>query len=115
MLLLIYGGAYLYRPLHYDLNSRELVIHRPLNPVVIPREDIEGVQLVDATEMKGTIRIFGVGGLFGYYGQFLNSRLGSMTWYATRRNKMVLLHTRDNTKIVLSPDEPEVFVSQFLF
>ena len=63
--------------------------------------------------MYGVIRTFGVGGLFGYYGQFYNSKIGSMTWYATRQNNTVLVRTIDNKNIVLTPDEPEKFVANF--
>ena len=36
-----------------------------------------------------------------------------MTWYATRRNKAVLVTTISDKKIVLTPDEPEQFVGAF--
>ena len=57
--------------------------------------------------------MFGVGGLFGYYGNFVNSTLGSMTWYATRRDKAVLITTLENKKIIVTPDSPEEFVASF--
>ena len=46
-------------------------------------------------------------------GKFANTKVGNMTWYATRRNKTVLLKTIDNKKIILTPDEPEKFVANF--
>lgn len=36
-----------------------------------------------------------------------------MKWYATRRNKTVLVSTVNNVKIILTPDEPEKFVAEF--
>ncbi len=62
--------------------------------------------------MKWTIRTFGVGGLFGYYGEFVNWKLGNMTWYATRRDKTVLIETVDDKKLIVTPDEPEAFIKQ---
>jgi hypothetical protein len=112
-LLFVYMTAYIYRPLNYELNGEALIINRPLKRVIIPRQDIEYVEPMDDDAMKGTIRLFGVGGFFGYYGVFVNSRQGRMTWYATRKNNMILVKTRSNEKIVLTPDEPVDFLRQF--
>jgi hypothetical protein len=35
-----------------------------------------------------------------------------MTWYATRRDNTIFIETVDDKKIVVTPDEPEVFISQ---
>ena len=69
------------------------------------------VELLDKERLNGSIRTFGVGGLFGYWGRFANSKIGVMTWYATRRDNAVLITKFNNKKIVLTPDEPELFVS----
>jgi hypothetical protein len=79
--------------------------------VHIDRNQIKSVELLDKEQLAWVFRTFGVGGLFGYYGKFANTKLGSMTWYATRRNKTVLIETLDNKKIILTPDEPEKFVA----
>lgn len=112
ILLLTYFGVLLFRPISYTLSKAELVIIRLINNIKIEINNIEKVELLDDTKLKGTIRIFGVGGLFGYWGKFHNSKIGTMNWYATRRNKMVLITTIDNKKIVLTPDEAELFVSE---
>jgi hypothetical protein len=36
-----------------------------------------------------------------------------MTWYATRRNNVVLVTTIHQKKIILTPNEPEKFVTAF--
>ena len=64
-------------------------------------------------KLSWAVRIFGVSGLFGYWGKFSNTKLGSMTWYSTRRNNAVLITTIYNKKIVLTPNEPEKFVTEF--
>jgi hypothetical protein len=110
-LLAIYLITYGFRPVNYQINTALLIIHRPISDVKIDRSVITGVELLDKEQTKWSFRTFGVGGLFGYYGKFFNSKIGSMTWYATRRDKMVLIRTSDNRKIVLTPDEPERFVA----
>ena len=112
-LLLIYFSAYAFRPGNYTLATDKLIVHRPLTNVNINRSEIKSVEQIDKEKLEQTIRTFGVGGLFGYFGKFANKKLGSMTWYATRRNKAVLISTVDNKKIVLTPDNPEEFVANF--
>ncbi len=36
-----------------------------------------------------------------------------MTWYATRRNKAVLVQTIGDKKIFITPNDPEQFVADF--
>ena len=76
--------CYLYAPQSYEVTDTELIIRRKLKDVIIPISDIKEVKLVDDQEMKGLIRTFGVGGLFGYYGKFYSTSFGSMTFYATQ-------------------------------
>lgn len=114
ILLLIYLIVFLFRPICYNITDESLVIHRPLTDIKIDLKDIKNVELLDKERLKWTIRTFGVGGLFGYWGRFANSKIGVMTWYATRRDKAVLITTFNNKKIVLTPDEPELFVSNII-
>lgn len=113
-LLLIYFIAFAFRPINYEVLTDKLIIHRTLSNVNIDRNQIASVELLDKEKIKWSIRTFGVGGLFGYYGKFANAKIGSMTWYATRRNKTVLVKTITNKKIILTPDEPEKFVANFV-
>jgi hypothetical protein len=104
--------VFLYRPLYYKITDDVLFIHRLSSGIKINLKNIKNVQLIDKERLNGTIRIFGVSGLFGYWGKFHNNKIGTMTWYATRRNKMVLITTIDDKKIVITPDEAELFVSE---
>jgi hypothetical protein len=110
-LFLIYFISFAFSPINYEVSAQHLSIHRLLIDVNIDRNQIKSVELLDKEKLGWVFRTFGVGGLFGYYGKFANTKLGSMTWYATRRNKTVLIVTLDNKKIILTPDEPEKFVA----
>lgn len=109
--LLIYGLSYAFRPTGYSVTAEELVVHRPIGKVRIKRSDIQSAEAVDPAEVSGSIRTFGVGGLFGYYGRFANFNLGRMTWYATRRDRTVLVRAAQGRKIVLTPDDREGLVA----
>lgn len=113
VLLLIYLIAFAFRPISYNVTADKLIIHRLFVDVKIDRNKIKSVELLDRDKMGLAIRTFGVGGLFGYYGKFANTKLGSMTWYATRRDKTVLVQTVGNKKIILTPDNPDKFVAGF--
>jgi hypothetical protein len=54
--------------------------------------------------------LFGNGGLFGYYGRFRTTKLGSCTWYVTDRSKAVVVVT-DAKTIVLSPADTTGFLA----
>jgi hypothetical protein len=112
MIIAIYLVCYAYRPIHYVVTKENLIIHRPLKDVSLGREQIASVVVLDDEMLRWTFRTFGVGGLFGYFGKFANSKLGSMTWYATRRRKTVLIKTIDDKSIIVTPDEAADFVNQ---
>ena len=107
--LLIYGLAFAFRPAGYVVTADEVIISRPLWDVHIKRADIRRVAALPARDLSASIRLFGVGGLFGYYGKYTNSALGRTTWYATRRDTPVLVETADNKKFILTPNDPNSF------
>jgi hypothetical protein len=113
LLMIIYLICLLLKPLNYEITGNELIIRRLIKSVHIDRSDIESLELLDKSKLRGTVRTFGVGGLFGWYGKFANSQLGDMTWYVTRRDKIVLINIKDGKKILISPDEAVAFLTEF--
>jgi hypothetical protein len=112
-LLLIYLIVFAFRPIDYDIINNTIIIHRLLGNVEIERKDIKSIELINNKKLRWSLRIFGVGGLFGYFGRFTNMKLGRMTWYATRRDTPILIITNNNTKIIITPNDPEKFISDF--
>lgn len=110
----IMGVAYAWAPQHYEIHPDKVVVARLIGKVDIPRKSITHVSLPGKLAMKGTLRTFGVGGFFGYYGRFYNSTLGKMTWYVTHRSQLVLLAV-EGRKIMVSPDDVSLFVGQLGF
>ncbi|OJV12329.1 MAG: hypothetical protein BGO21_06150 [Dyadobacter sp. 50-39] len=111
ILVVTYGAAYIYHPINYTLTDQDLIIHRPVSDVRYPRDTFELVERIPKENLKFTIRTFGVGGLWGYYGKFYNSVYGKMTWYLTRRDQLVLIKTTDKKTILLSPDDIDSFLT----
>ena len=111
--LAIYIITYGFSTKYYQLTPDAVIIRRLFGNVKIKRSEITSIEIVEKENMGWIMRIFGVGGLFGYWGRFSSSKLGSMTWYATRKNKIVLITKINNKKIVITPDEAEQFISDF--
>jgi hypothetical protein len=82
-----------------------LIIVRPIKRIIIPLADIKEVRLLNKEELGTLIRMFGSGGLFGYYGTFKSTRMGKLKLYTTRRNNRIMLTTVDEERILISPDD----------
>ncbi len=105
--------AYAYSPQRYSVLDRAIVIERLIGNVRIPLDALSEVRAAAPDDIRGNIRLFGSGGLFGYYGLFRNSKLGKSSWYVTNRGKIVVVVTQNKTAL-FSPDDPEGFVSAVL-
>ena len=112
-LFVISVGVFIFRPISYTITDQDVIINRLLKSVIINRKDIQNVEILDKDFAKRTVRTFGVGGMWGYFGKFIHDIVGAMTWYVTRRDKMVLLRLLDGRRVVLSPDDLEGFVNNF--
>jgi Bacterial PH domain len=113
ILFLIYVIGYLFAPRNYSITADTVLINRPLTNIKIKKSDIKSVDIIERNKISKAWRIFGVGGLFGYYGRFWNSEMGSMTFYATRTADAILIQTHADNKIILTPDEPEAFLRYY--
>jgi hypothetical protein len=110
LLFAVFVVAYLFRPLSYTVTNDSLIIQRLAGNIHISKSSITEVRVIQKNEMNGSIRTFGVGGLFGYYGNFLHPKLGVMKWYVKRMDRLVLI-TTDSGKLLLSPDNVEGLIN----
>jgi len=97
--------TWLYATKSYTITHDELVINRPGGDRKIELSEIDSVRTVEKDEIGTMIRTFGNGGLFGYYGKFYSSKLGSMTLYATQSRNRVLIKTIHGSQIMITPDD----------
>lgn len=105
LLVVIIIGSWLYAPKSYTVGKTDLTINRPIGKVNINLADISQVRSVSDTEMRGTIRTFGVGGLFGYFGKYYTPGIGHITFYATQRTNKILIVNKKGKKFILTPDD----------
>ena len=111
LFLFILIAAWMYRPVKYVVDEGNLVIERPVRSKIISLRSIVSIRRVKNAELGTLIRMWGSGGLFGYYGKFRSTRMGRMTLYATNRANRVLIETDDGDLILISPEHPERFIN----
>lgn len=97
--------SYLYAPTSYTLEADNLIINRSASNKIIKLSNIINVREVSKDEMKGSIRTFGNGGLWGYYGKYHNTKLGNITLYTTQWKNYILIETKEKRKIIITPDD----------
>ncbi|HEX3126953.1 MAG TPA: PH domain-containing protein [Thermoanaerobaculia bacterium] len=92
----------------YELEPNVLLVRRLLWSTKIPLDNLTNAW-ADETAMKGSLRLFGNGGLFVFAGLFTNRKLGRYRAFATQpRNSVVLKFT--NRTVVVTPDRPVEFL-----
>ena len=108
--LVVIVVSFAYSPRGYILSGRSIVVRRLAGPARVALDDVREVRRATADDLRGCIRLWGSGGLFGYYGLFSSSELGKFTEYATSRNNAVIVITGTKT-VIFSPDDVESFMS----
>ncbi len=93
----------------YSIQDGTLKILRLGWSTNIALSDIESVEYKPNAGM-GSIRVMGIGGVFGYIGRFRNGVLGHYKAYATHRKKSVVIQTKKKEYFLITPDDPEGFV-----
>lgn len=101
--------AYAFSPRGYTIADEWILIDRLIGNVRVPLRGLREARRSTADDFRGAIRLFGDGGLFGYYGLFRTARLGKSHWYMTNRSNAVVVRTTDRV-VVVSPDDPESFL-----
>ena len=102
--------SYAYSPKGYEIWGRSIVVRRLIGNASVPLDEVRELRKATAEDFRGCIRLWGNGGLFGYYGLFRTAKLGKCTWYVTNRRNAVVLVTSVKT-VLFSPDDTDGFVA----
>lgn len=94
-------------PQRLEIGEEQIVILRRYMSVVINRKEIKSVQALSKSDFSGVIRTGGVGGLFGYYGHYYSSKLGSFRLFATSFQNLYLIKLWNGKSVVISCAEPD--------
>ena len=98
-----------YMPIRLKANDEKVTVRRLFGSLEIPLNEVIETRRIFKSDINGSVRTFGSGGLFGYLGRFKNDRLGNYTMYATELNNLILVRT-SNKKYVFSCSRPQEFV-----
>lgn len=99
---------YLWAPRGYTLRGDCIIVRRVIGDLRIRVGQLP-------SRWKWTwcgLRLFGSGGLYGYFGIFTFKGTGRVRMHATNRHKLVLVRDVEGRKYLLSPDDPESFIRQ---
>lgn len=92
----------------YTVEFSELSVKRLLTTTRIPLMGLTHLW-ADTTVCKGSVRVFGNGGLFSFSGWFYSRRLGRYRLFATDFRNAVVLQFSDRA-VVVSPEVPQAFI-----
>jgi hypothetical protein len=107
-------GAWAFAPRGFAIGDGRLRFLRNGWPSLeIPLEEIRTIALLEPDALRGSLKLLGMGGLFGYYGFFRGPALGSFRLHATRSRGLVLVRTETRTH-VLTPEPPDDFAEALL-
>lgn len=102
--MLIIGLSYGYSPRGYTVSQGEIIVKRMAGNVRLSLTGTLDLRRATVDDLTGTLRLFGCGGMFGYYGLFRTSKLGRAWWYVTDRKNIVIVVTGSGVTLI-SPDD----------
>lgn len=109
---LAFAVAWAFSPRSYEVTPDSIIIKRFISNVTIPFTSLQSVHAAGAGDLACAVRLFGSGGLFGYYGSYRTLGLGQCSWYVTSRDNAVVLATMSGN-VVVSPGDVDAFVAAF--
>jgi hypothetical protein len=110
LLAAVWAGSLLFVIRGYTIAPDAIEVHRLLWRTRLLLRDLESVRC-DPGAMRGSLRLFGNGGLFSFTGLYRNPTLGTYRAFVTDPSRSVILRFPART-VVLSPAEPETFAQE---
>lgn len=114
-LFALYGIVWFFcRPTGFEIVPDHLGIVFPAWRRRVPFRDVSGVHLIGSDEFKkkfGWAMRVGVGGLWGGFGWLWTSKGGLVEFYVSRVGGLVMIERHAGKNILVTPAEPEKFVS----
>lgn len=118
ILLVATFSCFLIFPLYIIAYDDGIGIRTLLRTIRIPYEKIDHIERIDEQSplfgVTKTIRLFGVGGVFGYIGWFRTRGVGTFRSYVTDAKKTFLIYRIKGKPIAISVNEPDEFLPYYL-
>ena len=119
ILLLVVLSSFLVFPLYIISDEEGLGIKTLLWTKRIPFQDIDHIERLEKNDWffgirKGAVRIFGVGGVFGFIGLYRLKGIGNFWSYVTDEKKAFMIYRKKGLPIAISVSEPDAFLPYYL-
>ena len=89
-------------PRYLLIDDKSIVITHPIGQTVILKSDIIEVKAIERSEISGSLRLFGSGGFFGWFGIFRNSKFGTYRLYCGQLESLYHIKTLTKNYIISS-------------
>jgi hypothetical protein len=107
-IVLISIGVFLYMPVKIHVQEDNITIKRIMGEHKILFKDINTIEPINKSDLDGTIRTFGSGGLFGYYGHFKNKKIGKYIMYATSKDNLIKIGSTKEVVVISCQNREEI-------
>ena len=117
-LLSVLFSCFLVFPMYIIAEDEGIGIRTLLRTIRVSYEDIDYIERVDEQNnlfgATKTIRLLGIGGVFGYIGLFRTDGVGTFRSYVTDSKKVFLIHRTKGMPIAISVNDPDEFMPYYL-
>ena len=107
--LIVLLGSLVFMVRGYVLTESSIEVLRLGWRTVLPLAGLAAVN-GEPRGLRGSLRLFGNGGLFVISGWFWNRRIGRFRAYATDPERAVLLRYRDGRQVLVTPHDVQHFI-----
>ena len=111
-------SSFLVFPLYIISDEEGIGIKTLVRTIHIPFQDIDHIERLDNGKrlfgIKDAVRLFGIGGVFGFIGWFRLKGGGIFRSYITDEKKAFLIYRKNGVPIAISVSEPEEFIPYYL-
>jgi hypothetical protein len=118
VLLLVSFSSFLVFPLYIISDDEGIGIKTLLRTIRIPYQNIDHIERMEGGErlfgIKNAMRIFGIGGVFGFIGLFRLKETGNFWSYITDEKKAFIIYRTNGLPIAISVSNPDEFLPYFL-
>jgi len=108
--LLLLPGAALFIIRSYTIEPDTLAIQRLLWTTRLPLSGLQSAEVLPDA-MRGSLKLFGNGGMLSITGLYRNRALGNYRAFVTDLKRTVVLRFPKKT-IIVSPENPEAFIAE---
>ena len=119
VVLFVVFSSFLVFPIYIISDEEGLGIKTLLWTKRIPFQDIDHIERLEKNDWffgirKGAVRIFGVGGVFGFIGLYRLKGIGNFWSYVTDEKKAFIIYRKNGLPIAISVSEPDDFLPYYL-